>query len=98
MIHQVYPHFSLHRSLGFRLLASLSILQLSGGVAYASPCIDDGLAAYRHSGAQAAYPVFRQRLEDPACVRSIILLLNYARVIEEIVDENGDDPKTCEAV
>ena len=80
------------------VLTALCLVFVATEPLRASPCVDDGLAAYRHSGAEASYPVFRQRLEDPACVRSIILLLNYARVIEEIVDARGDDPKTCEAV
>ncbi|MEE2789285.1 MAG: hypothetical protein VX589_18250 [Myxococcota bacterium] len=53
---------------------------------------------FNSSGAIQAYPVFRASIEDPACVSSVVLLLNYGRIIERIVDAQGDRPKTCEAV
>ena len=66
--------------------------------AMASPCLEQGMHVFQTSGASAAYPAFRSSLEDPACVQSVVLLLNYGRIIERIVDAEGDGPKTCEAV
>ena len=79
------------------VLTALCLVFITTEPLRASPCVDI-ISLPIGIQAEASYPVFRQRLEDPACVRSIILLLNYARVIEEIVDARGDDPKTCEAV